>query len=324
MFPKFDMLECVGAQMRNAGFRADDQLTASFARELEYIQAAPIERLYPEYKFSTLVPLKVDAPAGAQSHTWREVQDFGDAQILENVAPEDFPTADVTGSENTGKFRSLGTKYSYTIEDLRRESMMTIKPTERKSEIARRVVEGRFDRLVFGKSGAGMGPFTGLADNTSSQDDTASAGVTADWTLATALQIADTFRAVADKVFTTSNGLFEQVDFVLGINAMTYLGKQLNTYNDKTVADYILSSVPRVRSISWSGRLTGAGGDASHDRMLAYPRDPQVLEAYIPTRFEQLPPQLRGAAFEVYCMAKYGGLRIYHPNVIRRVDVKIA
>ncbi len=320
MIPKFDMHQCVSAQLTNAGLRFDAGETASFARELEYIQIQAIEAKYPEFKYASLVPLKTDAPVGAQSHTYREVEDFGDAEFLENMAPEDFPTAEVKGDEQTGKFRSIGTKYSYSIEDLRRQSMMqSIKPTERKAATARKVVESRFDRAVFG----GGGPFAGLAQNASSQDDSSLAGVTADWTGATAIQIAETFRSIADNAYVTSNGAFEEFDFVLSPKQMTFLGKQLNTYNDKTVADYILSSVPRVRSIAWTGRLTQVS-DSTHDRMLVYPRDPQVLEAYIPIAFEQFPPQLRGMVFEIFCHAKYGGLRIYHPNMIRRADIKVA
>ncbi len=330
MIPKFDMLQCVSGQLANAGLRFDAGETASFARELEYIQIQAIEAKYPEFKYASLVPIKTDAPVGAQSHTYREVEDFGDAEFLENMAPEDFPTAEVKGAETTGKFRSLGTKYSYSIEDLRRESMMqSIKPTERKSKTARRVVESRFDRAVFG----GGGPFSGLAQNANSVDDTTAAGTagSSDWT---ALDFADpakrdadkivnTFRYVADNAFTVSNGAFEQFDFVLSPAQFTFLGQRSAvTGSDKTIADYIMASVPRVRSISWTGRLTGIS-DSTHDRMLVYPRDPEVLEAYVPIAFEQFPPQLRGMVFEIFCHAKYGGLRIYHPNMIRRVDIKV-
>lgn len=324
MLPKFDMLQCVSGQLANAGLRFDAGETASFARELEYIQIEAIEAKYPEFKYASLVPIKTDAPVGAQSHTYREVEGFGDAEFLENMAPEDFPTAEVKGDEQTGKFRSLGTKYSYSIEDLRRQSMMqSIKPTERKAATAKRVVESRFDRAVFN----GGGPFAGLAQDASSQDDSALTGVNANWlaldfTLAaSADKVVNTFRAIADNAFNVSNGAFEEFDFVLSPKQWTYLGQRSAvTGSDKTIADYVIASVPRVRSMSFSGRLTGVGASGK-DRMLAYPRDPQVLEAYIPIAFEQFPPQLRGMMFEIFCHAKYGGLRIYHPNMIRRADI---
>lgn len=324
---KFDMKACVSRQLLNAGIVQDANESAAFARELEVIQVEAIEAKYPEFKYASLVPIKSDAPQGAQSHTYREVEGFGDAEFLENMAPEDFPTAEVKGQETTGKFKSMGTKYSYSIEDLRRSAMQSIKPQEHKAKIARKVVESRFDRAIFN----GVPTlFTGLAENGSSQDDTAGATTAGTGNFATlvyttageAAKVVNAFQYMRDTAFAASNGLFEDFDLVVSPKALTWLGKRLDVYSDKTIAEFILQSVPGIRSISYTGRLTAAGAGGK-DRCLMYPRDPQVLEAYIPIAFEQFPPQLRGMTFETYCHAKFGGMRIYHPNMIRRFDVTV-
>lgn len=314
---KFDMNRCVASQLGAAGLTYDAGETAAFSRELETIQAEAIEVKYPEYKYASLVPIKGDAMPGSTAHTWREVEGFGDAEWLESGAPEDFGTTEVQGKENTGKFRNLGTKYHYNLDEIERAALMSIKPQEHKAKMARRVVESRFDRAVF--DGV-PGVFTGLAEDAASQDDTAL--ITGNWNTATPDNLKDSIQAMADKAFVTSNGVFESFDFVFSPKQWTKLGKRLDTYSDKTVADFILSSVPRVRSLSWSGRLAGKG-TGGKDRILMFPRDPQVLEAYIPVAFRQLPPQFSGMVFTTYVIAKYGGLRVYHPNMIRRADTTI-
>lgn len=324
---KFDMKACVTRQLLNAGIVQDANESAAFARELEVIQVEAIEAKYPEFKYASLVPLKTDAPQGAQLHTYREVEGFGDAEFLENMAPEDFPTAEVKGQEQTGKFKSMGTKYMYSIEDLRRSAMMSIKPEEHKAKIARKVVESRFDRAIF--NGV-TGLFTGLAQDASSQDDTTGAAAAGTGNFATlayatageAQKIVLAFQYMRDTAFAASNGLFEEFDLVVSPKCLTWLGRRLDVYSDRTIADFILAAVPGIRSISYTGRLSGVGAGGK-DRCLMYPRDPSVLQAYIPIAFEQFPPQLRGMVFETYCHAKYGGMRIYHPNMIRRFDVTV-
>lgn len=318
---KFDMKQSIEGQFRANGLTYDAGETAAFARELEVIQAEAVEALYPEYKFDKLVPIKSDAPDGATAHTWREIEGFGEAEFLESLAPEDFPTTDVQGKENTGKFRSLGVKYMYSIDEIARAALMSnFKPEVQRNKLAKQVVDSRFDISVFN----GGGGFTGLGQDASSQDDTAAiaAAVTggSNWNTATPDTVVAAIKKQRDIAFVASNGLFEEFDFVFTPKLWTKLGTRLDTYSDKTIADFVLSSVPGVRSLSWTGRLAakGAGGI---ERSLCYPRDPRVLEAYIPVRFRQMPPQLRGMVFEIYCQARYGGLRFYHPNMIRRHDI---
>lgn len=323
---KFDMDRCVAAQCAAQG-NFDAGETASFARELEYIQAALVEEKFPEFTYSRIVPIKSDAPMGARSHTWREVKDIGQAAMLENLAPEDFPTTEVIGNENTGVFRSIGAKYLYSVEELRANAMMSIKTETRKASTARKAIESFLDRSVW----LGAGPFTGLLANGSSQDDTtainAALAASTTWTSGTlADKAANVFRTMSDTAFVASKGAFDQFDFVVSLRVKTRLGNWVPATTAGTglsIENFILSSCPRVRSISVCDRANAFTG-ANVDRILCFPRSSEVLEAYVPTPFEQFAPQLRGMVFETYCHAKYGGVRIYHPNMLRRTDVTVA
>lgn len=323
---RLDMNFCVDMQLKARGLKFDVGETAAFARELEYLQAEAIREEFPEYTGLTLVPLVGNAiPPGARIHTYREIKGFGEAELLENMSPEDFPTAEVQGSEISGKFRSVGAKYNVTIEDLRAAAQMQIQVDSEKASNARNAVEGKLDRLIL--AGA-PGVFNGLLADASSTDDTTSAGTPDFETGVEATDVATilkTFRTMVNNTVIATKGRFKDLDFVVSTAVWTKLGlfvPSTTAGGGMTVMDFLLKYVPGVRSITHNPRLDGAGAGGK-DRMLGYPRDPKVLDALVPIRFEQFAPQLEGMQFTTYCHAKFGGIRIKHPKAIRRCDVTV-
>jgi hypothetical protein len=326
---KFDMQASLTAQFAAQGLTFDAGETGNFARDLEAITAAVVEEKFPQFKWADLVPVKVDAPMGAVSHLWREVKDFGKAELLNNLSPEDFPTAETQGKENPGVFRSIGAKHHYTVEELRAAQMMQIKPDQRKASTARKAIEQKLDQLVLGTV---EGPFKGLYHDDMAVDDTSAINAkltgAATWTgTVSPEKYITVFRTMSDNAFVESKGAFDQFDFVLSLRHAPFMSQWLDATivgGGTTVQDFVLRNVPRARSISFTDRARGTGGGAGVDRILCYPRSPEVLEAYVPIRFETFAPQLRGMTFEVYNHAKYGGLRVYHPQMIRRANITVA
>src|SRR5690242_13935593 len=69
--------------MQNMGvYRGDVGETAAFARSLEFIYAQTYDRLYAEYKARQLLPLNTSVPAGAEEHTFRQMDRKGEAMII--------------------------------------------------------------------------------------------------------------------------------------------------------------------------------------------------------------------------------------------------
>jgi hypothetical protein len=326
---KFDMQALVSAQFAAQGLTFDAGETGNFARDLEAITAGAVEEKFPEFKGLTIVPVKTDAPMGAVAHVWREVKDFGKAELLNILAPEDFPTAETQGKENPGVFRSIGAKYHYSVEELRAAQMMQIKPDQRKATAARRAIEQKLDQLVLGTV---EGPFKGLYhDDMAVSDDSAINAKLASSTTWTGTldtnKVLNVFRSLAEHAWVESKGAFDQFDFVCSLRHGAFLGQWIpatTVGGGTTVEQFVLNNLPRVRSISYTDRARGTGGGAGVDRILCFPRSSEVLEAYVPIRFESFAPQLRGMTFEVYNHAKYGGLRVYHPQMIRRANITVA
>lgn len=329
MNDRLDMLDCVRAQVQARGLasRYDANETAAFARELEAIQAGVIEKKFPALVGVNLVPIVGgNVFPGARSHTYREIDSWGEAEMLEEYTIEDFGTAEVRGAEVTGKLRSFGAKYVYTLEDLRARPSLSVDVTAKKAETARRVMEEKLDKLILGTATGLNGPFKGLFHDDNSQDDTTSAGTPDFVTGVEATDVAtilSTFRKMVANAKIATKGVYRDFDFVISLaigNLMNLFVPATTVGGGTTVGSFLLQHVAGVRSITECPRLDGAG-TGGKDRILAFPRDPDVLDCLVPIRFEQFAPQLNGMAFVTPCHGKFGGLRIYQPLAVRRCDV---
>lgn len=326
---RLDMYDCVASQIQARGLRSvtDANETAVFARELEHIQAGVIEKKFPALVGAQLVPIQGGAIfPGARSHTYREIETWGEADLLEEFSLDDFPSAEARGTETTGKFRSFGAKYSYSFEELRARPSMSWDPTQKKEQAARRAMEEKLDKLLF--DGV-TGVFTGILNDSASQDDTTSAGTPDFVTGVEATDVAtilNTFRTMVNNARIATKGVYNEFDFVVSLKISTLLNLWVpatTAGGGTSVGQFLINNVQGVRSITASNRNDGAGASGK-DRILAFPRDPEVLDALLPVRFEQFAPQLNGMVFVTPCHGKYGGIRIFQPLAIRRCDVTVS
>lgn len=332
---KFDMSALVPAQLAAAGFRLDTDLSAAFTRELEYVHAEVIAAKYPDLKWRNVVPVKTGAPLGATAHRWFEIDGYGDAKYLDNMATGDFPTAEVKGDEQTGKIRSIGAKYQVTVEDLRAAALMRVNVETEKARLAKRAIEALIDKTVFGPAyNKSIGGFTGLCNDANSTAYTpdATLGSNGHWSPAvvnTPEKIIYDIRNMIDTSFLAVKAAFQQWDLFLPPELGVLLGAPMSLANgsdpriflNMSIGAYALANIPRLRSISVDNfRLSGVGPSGAH-RALAYPRDPEVLDFFLPLEIEQFAPQLSGMSFVTHMHAKVGGLRIKHPKAIMRVDL---
>ena len=212
---------------------------------------------------------------------------------------------------------------------------MRIKPDTEKAKLARRSMETILDKAVWGATASKVGGFKGLIhnDNSTSYTSDATYGSNGAWSaavVATPEKIVHDIRGMADAAFLETKGAFNQFDLFLppelGVKLgqpMSLLISSVRTNLNMSIGEYVLANVPRVRSISVDNfRLTDAVSSGTH-RALLYPRDPEVLDAFVPLDFEQFAPQLSGMAFVTHCHGKYGGLRVKHPKAIRRLDLTV-
>lgn len=326
----FDWNLSVDSQLKAQGLRFDANETAAFSRELEYVHAEVIAAKYPEFQWRDAFPLKFGAPLGATAHRWFGTDTMGDAAFLNNMATEDFPTQELQGEEMTGTIRSMGSKYIVTVEDLRASQLMRTNVDTEKAKQARKSIESLFDRVTWGGSATVLGGFKGIAHDNNS---TAWSGTPDNWFTESGVagnpsKIVNNVRSMLDEAFIATRTAFQQFDLFVPPEIGVLLDKPMSlTLNGVTtnlvqnIGQYMLANLPRLRSIKRDCyRLTGAGTAGKH-RILAYPRDPEVFDFFIPLDFETFAPQLSGMAFVTHCHAKFGGLRMKHIQAVRRMDL---
>lgn len=326
------MHEVVSRQLAAAGFNFDAGETASFARQLEVIQAKTYEIRFPETKWRSLLPVVSNIPLGARSATYRMFEGYGEAKFLDNFAAEDFPTAEIQGKEFSEVIRSIGDKYLYSVEDLRASQLMQVSLDVEKAKIARKVIERKFDQVC----ATGGGPFKGLlnhpaanaftlATKTAGGTHWLNAGPTFTFN-ATPAEIVQDIRAMCENAKVQTNSLYESFDLVVGTKGeialsrpYTYLNGTQVVVTDQSIGQYALKTIPFLRSISTWNRCDTAGSGGV-ERIAVYPRDPEVLEARVPLDFEQFAPQLSGMSFVTHCHAKFGGVIVRQAKALWYAD----
>ncbi len=330
---KFDFHLCVDAQLKANGLRVDANETAAFSRELEYVHNEVIAAKYPELKWRNIMPLKTGAPLGATAHRWFETDGFGEAKWLENMATEDFPTAEVKGAENTGVIKSQGAKWIMTVEDLRAAALMRVNVDAEKAKLVKRAIEANFDKAAFGTYNTTNGGFKGICHNDLSTDYATSI---ANWftnsvTAGNPNLIVDNVRGALEAAFIDTKGAFNQFDMFCPPDIGALLDRPMfrtsTIGSDKVesplnmnIGQYMLSTIPYLRSITKDCFRLANAGNSKH-RVMLYPRDPEVFDVFVPLDFEQFAPQLSGMAFTTHCHAKYGGIRMKHIKAVRRIDL---
>lgn len=305
------------------GGRVDANETLAFSRSLEHIFAEAYKYITPASKGRSLLPVNSAIPDGATSHTYREIQEFGEADLVDSLA-NDFPQVTAVGRENTTKIFSFGDAYAYDIMDVRRAAMLGVNIDAEKATMARDAMERKLDKLLcLGEPRVGL---NGLSTALSVSQAVTTGGV---WTDAsgnlvrTPTQILADVNAMALKIFKDTKGEFDGTGVVLKMGTINYgaisAGSVNPDFRDLSVKDFLLKSCPWLRDIQHWGRLDTAGAGGK-ERMIMHVPDRRVVEAFLPTDFEQFPPQARNLSLLVNCHMRFGGVVIRFPKATAYMD----
>lgn len=290
----------------------DANESAFFKRELEHVKAQSYDVKHKALKATTLIPVESDAPAGADTITWRSFDAVGVAKIVSDYA-KDFPRVDVLGVENTVRVRSLGASYGYSIKEIRRSQMAGTRLDQRRANAARRAIDELIDSLAW-RGDAAYG-IQGLLDYPGMTEATIAvgAGSSKAWSAKTPDEIVADVTALLDAVTETTNGGEIPDTMVLPIAQYNLIANtRMEGGDSKTILRFILDNNPYLTAIDWVSDLAGAG-DSGTDRVLVYSRDPEKLGLQIPMEFEQFEADKHGMEYEIPCHAETAGVIMYYP-----------
>lgn len=318
-----------------SGFRADANEVAFTARGLEYIFQQTYDVLYPELKAKSLLPVNTSIPSGAQFYTWFSYDKVGEARVITNYANDFDTSADVFMTENTGNICAIGNGFSYSIQDLRAAAAVQLgvgRPLDRaRAEVARWVHDSKVDDLAaYGDSSRNINGFVNHPDLTAVT--VSSGGGAWSTTLATvnstnnAIIIADLNKLV-NSIEQTTLGV-EQPDTLvlpLSVKPRLYQPMHPDVFNPGSLIEHWFKGQSVIKNIEFWNKLDAANSNSALSagvaKMIAYKREPRVLEMVIPQEFELFEPERKGMSFRVACHSRFGGVIFHYPKAIAAMNV---
>jgi hypothetical protein len=318
-------LEQMADQAGDSAVRLDANETAWVEREVTQIRNKLFEIVYAELKAMSLVPLATDISADILQYVYFVLDTVGEAKIIAN-ASDDLPRVDVSKTERQGIVRPLGASFGWDIFEMRLAARLGQPLNQQKADACRKAIARQIDKLLSSgvtdsQTGLGM---EGLLTNA----DVVALGIVAGtlWVLGTttAATMIALLNSTAQAIVTATNEAFIPDTAILptqsyGVMAATPYGVD----SDVTALGWFLKNSPYIKNVIPWYRGNGAGA-SSTNRGLVYKRDPEVLEGVVPLLFEALPPQARGLEMIVPCVAKCGGVKIYHPEACRYIDFALS
>lgn len=318
------------AYVQNSHFDASEG--AFLARQLEHIRQGLYEVQYTDLVYDRLLPINRSVPSGKNEYTIRIMDKVGEAAIIADEA-EDIPNVEVKVSEKSMKFFTIGLGYRYTLQEVRAAMEAGMPLLATKAMVCRQQVERKVNDLaLLGDTFSGA---TGLLTTTDTGvlTYTASTGSGSGSTNINAGKSADEIlgdlHGLTAKPWTDSKGVYAVNTLLLPLTTRTYLSsRRVGDGTNGSILSYFVGADPFVKSESdvvglWqleSSSAAGAGAAWTGKRAMAYRRDPGALELMISQSFEQLPPQAVNFYVKTLCRMRMGGLALYQPATIVRMD----
>lgn len=301
-----DVEDCVVDAARAAGI-VDASETMILARQLEIVKAKIFEKKYPELLGRSLVPKSPDGDNASEFMIVRFYDEYTFAKVVVNYAT-DFPLVSQSMREEFAKYFSIGNSFEYSIQDLRQASKAGLNLPGRKVETARRGIEQTIDDVIF--KGVPMNGTYGLMNNPNVPVVSLPTG---NWAAATGEQILADLAYFAQIIVNNTTTAFQPETIVMDAPSFGLIGsKVVGTSLDRTVLSVFLSQNPYIKQIVPSVKLNNLGSDGG-PRMIAYKRDPEVLQFEMAQEFETFPAEWHAMVLKTACHARIGGVNFYHP-----------
>lgn len=301
-------------------FNQDDSVFG--ARQLEYIRQKIYEPKYAELKFINggLIPLNTAIPEGYEVDTYDIMDGVGEAKVAADFS-DDVPTTEVVGSSKSGNIKSILTSYIYTIQDLRKDKIMSSigkSSVEKKAMLARKVIDTKLDKMLrVGDTQYGIkGLFNADGVPITAAAATGSGGLTT-FASKTGQQILDDFASALSDMNDASKGT-ETPDTCLidHKNWLLLKNKPLDVtmYSGMSVLKYIEQEY-QIK-FEWVSQIQNSFVNNTKSAFILYKKDPEKLEAVLPIRLMNHLPQAKNLATKTILEARCGGVRVFYPKSV--------
>lgn len=291
-----------------------------FARNLEFVRNKIFQPEYAELKLINggVIPLNTSIPEGAESDTYDVLDSTGQAKIISDFA-DDIPTVEVFGNQYTNKIRSVSSAYIYSVQDMRRDSMLGKDGHSviiNKALAARKSVDQTLEKLLgFGDTNFGI---TGMFNNPNvSSIAVASTGTGSSplWTTKTAKQILDDVDTAINDMVDASNGSEMPTHMLLDHTSYSLIRTKVldaTNYSGMSVLKYITEQFGL--EVDWMQQLKNGFLSSTASGFVLYNKSIEKVEGIIPLRLKVHAPQIKNLATKNIVEARCGGTRVFFPK----------
>jgi len=308
------------SRMDSAGrLDADDGLV--FARQLEEIDPRRFEVIRkPLDVWKRVIPIKAFQP-GIRNITYR-VRDYsGKAELNSAANVTELALADATAQEATNRVYAWNVGYQYSSQELRQAAIAGV-PLQTDKVIAVEIAyRERIQEVMFtGNTQLGLEGMFNHTGVTNTQVAAGAVNTDRTWTTATTktpAEIVADITGMTSEIAVATRGKFGNSNMVIAlpIAQFRYLGDtRMESGTDTTIMQFILQNnqsngISRFEPVY---ELAGVGtGDT--DLAVAYPMDPEVVEAQIAESILWSPMEIRGRAFLFGSEMEFGGVAVRYP-----------
>lgn len=284
-----------------------------FEKQLEYIKAQTFDEILSDLKALILLPVTSEVPEWATEMTWRSYKGYGVAKFIADMA-NDYPLAEVGGSEESRKIHTIGMGYDYSEKELIRAAHAGVPLDAKKAKAARRAIEQKLDSIAWNGDTShnipGFLSYPGITEYTVPATGT---GVTKTWSTKTSDQILTDLNGILNAIDSATDGK-EKADTIILPKTQYLLIKQkrLSDYSEKSVLTFFLDSNPGV-TVDFLNDLSTAGADDG-TRFMAYTKSSDKLALEIPMMLKQKEVYRTGVnKWLVPMEATVAGVIVYRP-----------
>lgn len=301
-------------------FRFDnmDAVTnAYFSRQLEQIRSGILEVQFPGLHWSEWVPMSEGVNPGAHEFTARTYESFGKAELASSMSSRGR-RADVAGTEESTKIRSMQSAYGYTIQDIRESQMAGVDLPGRKARAAKKAIDQLIDDIML--LGDGTAPYLGLRGLFKLSGTSTFSPVTTAWVTGTPDQILHELNGIVHGVVDSTKDVEHPNTMVMPLSLHTHISTRArSSTSDTTILEYFLRNQQYIKSVRPSNKLETAGA-SSGKRIVVFDKNPDKIEGILPVPFEQFAPQLEGVEYVTECHGRIGGVFAHFPKSVSYAD----
>jgi hypothetical protein len=299
----------------NAQINLDANETAYFKRHLEHVLPTVQDVVYAGLTALQTFPVIAGVDQTAETVTYYQY----DKRLLAKIVSEysnDAPTVEVNGKAFTSVVKPVGAKRVYSINELRRASLVSgVDILARKADATREAIAQLHNRLFWvGDTITGVVGVLSNASIPNAQVTADGTGSSSLWSTKTGDKILRDLNNAVTDIINATNGV-ENAPNLLVISPQRYRVMQtakIDTDNSRTVLDQFQIDNPTITEIVQASELVGAFQGGSEGFLIGR-SNPSHIGLVAPIVYEEYAPKQDGSVFEVTAGGRNGGAIIFYP-----------